>query len=83
MALGCAPVELKHGEQGINVVGMVRQELRDAVGVHARLALLEQRLHPLLAHRPPHTKACHNAHLVLTMHHASHWNPTSPSLHQE
>ena len=47
-----APVELKHGEQRVYVVGVVRQQLRDAVWVHAGLALLKQGLNSLHGHTP-------------------------------
>ncbi len=45
-----APVELKHGQQRIYVVGVVYQQVRNAVRVHAGLALLKQGLDSLHTH---------------------------------
>lgn len=47
-----APVELKHGQQRVYVVGVVRQQVRNAVWVHAGLALLKQGLNSLHTHTP-------------------------------
>lgn len=36
-----SPVELMHGQQGINMVGVLLQQSHDGVGIKAGLALLK------------------------------------------
>ncbi len=58
---GSAPVQLVHGHEGVNVVGVLPQQTRYVVGVKGRLTLLKQRLHPLHTRAPANTNIKHSS----------------------
>ena len=44
-----SPIQLIHGEEGVDVVGVLLQDLDDPIGIHGCLGLFEHPLHRLHA----------------------------------